>query len=51
VRRYIESNNLLLLIAFLEFYCAIALIAVNNKQPIYSNKTRIEIKIFKLGKR
>jgi hypothetical protein len=51
VRRHIESNNLLFFIAFLEFYCAIALIAINNKQPIYSNKIRIEVKIFKLSKR
>jgi hypothetical protein len=51
VRRYIESNNLLLLIAFLEFYCAIALIAINNKQSIYSNRTHIRVKVFKLSKR
>jgi hypothetical protein len=51
VRRHIESNNLLLLAAFLEFYCIIALIAINNKQPIYSNRMRIRVKVFKLGKR
>jgi hypothetical protein len=31
VRRYIDSNNLILLIVFLEYERVIALIAVNNK--------------------
>jgi hypothetical protein len=34
VRRYIESNNLILLIVLLEIKQVIALIAVNNKQLI-----------------
>jgi hypothetical protein len=31
VQRYIDSNNLILLIVFLEYKRVIALIAVNNK--------------------
>jgi hypothetical protein len=31
VRRYIDSNNLILLIVFLEYERVIALIAINNK--------------------
>jgi hypothetical protein len=31
VRRYIDSNNLILLIVFLEYKRVIALIAINNK--------------------
>jgi hypothetical protein len=31
VRRYIDSNNLILLIVFLEYERVMALIAVNNK--------------------
>jgi hypothetical protein len=31
VQRYIDSNNLILLIVFLEYERVIALIAINNK--------------------
>jgi hypothetical protein len=31
VRRYVDSNNLILLIVFLEYKRVMALIAVNNK--------------------
>jgi hypothetical protein len=34
VRRYIDSNNLILLVVFLEYERVIALIAVNNKQSV-----------------
>jgi hypothetical protein len=37
VRRYIDSNNLILLIVFLECERVIALIAVNNKQLVATN--------------
>jgi hypothetical protein len=37
VRRYIDSNNLILLIVFLEYERVIALIAVNNKQSVATN--------------
>jgi hypothetical protein len=37
VRRHIDSNNLILLIVFLEYERVIALIAVNNKQLVATN--------------
>jgi hypothetical protein len=47
VRRYIESNNLVLLIVLLEFKRVIALIAINNEQIIasYSPPLCIRIKV------
>jgi hypothetical protein len=37
VGRHAESNNLILLVVLLEFKQAVALIAVNYKQPICAN--------------
>jgi hypothetical protein len=34
VQRHIDSNNLILLIVLLEYERVVALIAVNNKEPI-----------------
>ena len=53
MQRYIEGDNLLLLllIGFLEFSKVVAIIAINNKQSIRSNRQRIQVKVFKLGKR
>jgi hypothetical protein len=47
VRRYIESNNLILLIVLLEIKQVIALIAVNNKQlvSIYNSSLYMLIKV------
>ena len=49
--RHTEGDNLLLLAAFLEFHRAVAIIAVNNKQSIRSNRRHMQVKVFKLGKR
>jgi hypothetical protein len=47
VKRYIESNNLILLVVLLEFKQVIALIAINNKQIIafYSPPLCVRIKV------
>jgi hypothetical protein len=47
VRRYTESNNLVLLAVLLEFKRVVALIAVNNKQTIasYSPPLCVHIKV------
>jgi hypothetical protein len=47
VERYIESNNLILLIVLLEIKQVIALIAVNNKQLIsaYNSSFYMLIKV------
>jgi hypothetical protein len=47
VRRYIKSNNLILLIVLLELKQVIALVAVNNKQIIvsYSPLLCISVKV------
>jgi hypothetical protein len=47
VRRYIESNNLVLLAVLLEFKRVIALVAINNKQTIasYSPPLCVRIKV------
>jgi hypothetical protein len=37
VRRHAESNNLIILAVLLEFKQVIALIAINNKQPMCAN--------------
>jgi hypothetical protein len=39
VRRHAESNNLVLLAVLLEFERVVTLVAVNNKQTIFSNST------------
>jgi hypothetical protein len=41
VRRHAESNNLVILIVLLEFKRFVALIAVNNKQPIGANNSSL----------
>jgi hypothetical protein len=47
VQRYIDSNNLILLIVLLEYKQVIALIAVNNKEliSIYNSLLYILIKV------
>jgi hypothetical protein len=47
VRRYIDSNNFILLIVLLEYERVIALIAVNNKKLIsaYNSSLYILIKV------
>jgi hypothetical protein len=37
VRRHAESNNLIILAVLLEFKQVVALIAINNKQPMCAN--------------
>jgi hypothetical protein len=37
VRRYTDSNNLILLIVFLEFERVIALVAVDNEELVAAN--------------
>jgi hypothetical protein len=37
VRRHIDSNNLILLVVFLEFERVIALVAVNNEKLVAAN--------------
>jgi hypothetical protein len=51
VRWHIESDNLVLLVVVLESKRVIALVAVNNEQPIRSYSLRMRIKVFKLVKR
>jgi hypothetical protein len=41
VRRHIESNNLIILAVLLEFERFVALIAVNNKQPMRANNSSL----------
>jgi hypothetical protein len=50
VERYTESNNLILLIVLLEIKRVVALIAINNKQPIsaYNSPFYILIKVLQL---
>ena len=50
--RHAESYYLVLFIIFLEFIRIVALIAINNKQPIYPNSILfcIGIKVLKLLK-
>jgi hypothetical protein len=47
VQRHIDSNNLILLIVLLECERVVALIAVNNKEPIsaYNSLLYILIKV------
>jgi Holliday junction resolvase RusA-like endonuclease len=40
-----ESNNLVLLAVVLEFYRAVALVAVNNKQPICPSRGRLRMSV------
>jgi hypothetical protein len=39
VRRYVESNNVVILAVLLEFQRLVALIAVDNKQIVGPNST------------
>ena len=43
--RYIESDNLVILVVLLEFKQVIALIAINNKQIYYTNNMLLYILI------
>jgi hypothetical protein len=45
VRRYIESNNLIIFIVILKLQQVIALIAVNNKQSVAANYSLLYIPI------
>jgi hypothetical protein len=45
VRRHTESNNLIILTVLLEFKRVIALIAINNEQPICANNPPLYILI------
>jgi hypothetical protein len=50
VRQYAESDNLVLLTVVLEFYYVVALVAINNKQPVRPSRGRlyIGVKVLKL---
>jgi hypothetical protein len=45
VRRHAESDNLIILTVLLEFKRFVALIAVNNKQPMRTNNSSLYILI------
>ena len=45
MRRYIECNNVMLLIVDLEFFGVVAIVAVKDKQPIFTLRTRCYIEI------
>ena len=47
MRRYVEYNNIMLLVVGFEFFGVVAIVAVKDKQPIFALRTRycIEIKV------
>jgi hypothetical protein len=45
VSRYIESDNLIILIVLLEFKRVVALVTVNNKQAVAANNPPLCIRI------
>jgi len=47
VRRYTECNNIILLVVGFEFFGVVAIVAVKDKQPIFTLRTRycVEIKV------
>ena len=50
MQRHTEGDNLLLITAFLGFYKAVDIIVVDNKQSKRSNRQRMRVEVFKLGK-
>ena len=50
MRRYIEYNNIMLLVVGLEFFGIVAIVAIKNKQPIFTLRIRchMEIKVLNL---
>jgi hypothetical protein len=47
----VESNNLVLFAVVLELEQAMALMAINNKQPVHFYRLCMRIEVFEPGKR
>jgi len=45
VRRYIECNNIILLVVGFEFFEVVVIVAVKDKQPIFALRTRYYMEI------